>query len=120
VTLVVELPREANTRTMVQRVQDELGGLELTAKRQHRETETTPQSFRDRLEQRLSDRQYEALETAQAMGYFDWPRGSSGEEVARTLDITQPTVNKHIRLGEGKVFDLIFGTDTETTTRGSN
>ena len=43
------------------------------------------------------------------MGYFDWPRESSGEEVAAALDITQPTVNKHIRLGERGIFELLFG-----------
>ncbi|WP_394295257.1 hypothetical protein [Halorubrum californiense] len=33
--------------------------------------------------------------------------------MADALGITQPTVNKHIRLGERKVFDLLFG-DTES------
>jgi len=43
------------------------------------------------------------------MGYFEWPRENSGEEVADCLGITQPTVNKHVRLGEQKLFDLFFG-----------
>ena len=109
--LVVELPRETDTRGIVERLQSAFPALELTAQRQHRETDATPSEVRSRLQQRLSDRQYEALETAHTMGYFDWPRESSGEDVAATLDITQPTVNKHIRLGERKVFDLLFGED---------
>ena len=108
VTLVVELPREADTRTIVNRLTEAFPTLELTAQRQHRETDTTPTGVSDRLEQRLTDRQHEALETAHAMGYFEWPRDSSGEAVASALGITQPTVNKHIRLGERKVFDLLF------------
>jgi len=116
VTLVVELPTEADTRTMVERVQDELPELELYAQRQHRETGPTPREIRTQLERQLSDRQYEALETAQAMGYFDWPRENSGESVADALGITQPTVNKHIRLGERTVFDLLFGADDEMET----
>jgi predicted DNA binding protein len=88
---------------------DEFPALELTAQRQHQETETTPGELHRRIERRLTDRQYEAIETAHAMGYFEWPRESSGEEVAETLDITQPTINKHLRLGERKVFDLILG-----------
>jgi len=116
VELIVELPQEADTRTIVDRLREEFPALELTAQRQHRETDATPSEMRSRLERRLSDRQYEALETAHAMGYFEWPRESSGEAVAETLDITQPTVNKHIRLGEYKVFDLLFDSGSDTAT----
>ena len=108
VTLVVELPRETETRTIVERLKEEFPSLELTAQRHHRETRQTSSEVQDRLQKRLSDRQYEAIETAYAIGYFDWPRESSGEEVADQLGITQPTVNKHIRLAEQKVFDLLF------------
>ncbi len=107
-SLLVELPQEADVRTIVDRLQTAFPALELTAKRQHRETASTPSDARSRIEQRLTDRQYEAIETAHAMGYFEWPRENSGEEVAERLGITQPTVNKHIRLGERKVFDFVF------------
>lgn len=109
VVLIVELPREADIRTVVDRLTDAFPALELTAQRQHRQTEPTPGGIRNQLEDRLSERQYEALKTGHAMGYFNWPRDSSGEAVADALGITQPTVNKHIRLGERKVFDLLFG-----------
>ena len=109
VKLIVELPREADTRTIVNRITESFPALELTAQRQHRQTAPSPGGVRDQLEERLSERQYEALETGHAMGYFNWPRDSSGEAVADALGITQPTVNKHIRLGERKVFDLLFG-----------
>jgi len=108
-SLIVELPRDADTRTIVDRIQETFPELELTAQRQHRETAPTSREISTQLERRLTDRQREALETAHAMGYFDWPRESSGEDVADALDITQPTVNKHIRLGERKVFELLFG-----------
>jgi PAS domain S-box len=107
-TLIIELPQETNTRTIVERILEAFPGLELTAQRQHHETGSTPEEIRSQLEQRLTDRQLEAIETAHTMGYFDWPRESSGEEVAATLGITQPTVNKHIRLGEHGIFELLF------------
>jgi len=110
-SLVVELPREADTRTIVERLREAFPGLELTAQRQHRETAATAREVAAQLERRLTDRQLEALQTAHAMGYFDWPRESSGEDVAEALGITQPTVNKHIRLGERGVFELLFGSD---------
>jgi len=111
VTLVVELPQEADVRTIVERLQAAFPSLELTAKRHHRETASTPSERRSQLEQRLTERQYEALETAHAMGYFEWPREHSGAEVADRLGITQPTVNKHLRLGERKLVDLVFGSE---------
>ncbi len=112
-TLVVELPQEADTRTIVERIQAAFPALELTAQRQHRETAATPREVTAQLERRLTARQHEALETAHAMGYFDWPRESSGEDVAEALGITQPTVNKHIRIGEQKTFELLFGSDSD-------
>ena len=110
-TLSVELPQEADVRTIADRLQTAFPALELTAKRHHRETASTPSQRRSQLEERLTDRQYEALETAHAMGYFEWPREHSGEEVADRLGITQPTVNKHLRLGEQKLVDLVFDSE---------
>jgi len=111
VMLVVEIPTETDTRTIVERIQDEFSDLELYAQRQHRETTQTAREIQDQLKRELSDRQYEALETAQAMGYFEWPRENSGEDVADALEITQPTLNKHVRLGERTVFDILFGSN---------
>jgi PAS domain S-box-containing protein len=116
VELVVELPTETDTRAVVERVESAYPDLDLTAQRQHSEMPTTPGEVTETLERRLSDRQFEAIETAHAMGYFEWPRANDGEAVADTLDITQPTVNKHIRLGERKVFDELFGSDVRTST----
>lgn len=113
VTLAIELPQETDTRSIVDRIQKEFPELDLTAQRHHHESESTPGEVRNQLQHRLSERQYEALETAYAMGYFEWPRESSGENVAKQLNITQPTVNKHIRLGEAKVFDFLFGSDRD-------
>jgi PAS domain S-box-containing protein len=109
VELVIELPHEVDTRTVIEQLTDAYPALTLRAQRHHRETAPEPGEVLGRLQGSLTDRQLEALETAQTMGYFEWPRESSGEAVAERLDITQPTVNKHIRLGERKVFDLLFG-----------
>jgi len=112
VTLSVEVPQEGDSRTIVEQLTAAFPAVELTAKRQHVEAEPTPRAVRSQLKHQLTERQYEALETGYAMGYFEWPRRSSGEEIADQLGITQPTVNKHMRLGEQQLFDLLFETDT--------
>ncbi|WP_267643478.1 PAS domain S-box protein [Haloarchaeobius amylolyticus] len=110
-TFVVELPTEANTRRFVDRLSETIPGIEMVAQRQHQPTDSTPGEVGARLEQRLSDRQQQALEAAYEMGYFDWPREHSGQEVADEMGISQPTLNKHIRLAERKVFDLLLDSD---------
>jgi len=65
-------------------------------------------SLRAELEERLTDRQLEVLQTAYLSGFFDWPRETTGEEVAEMLEITQPTVNRHLRVSERKLLDLLL------------
>lgn len=84
--------------------------VELTAQ-QSVSRRTAPAEHRASVFEQLTDRQREALETAHAAGYFDWPRDSSGEEVADTLGVSPSTFHQHLRVGEQKVLDLIFGVD---------
>jgi predicted DNA binding protein len=56
----------------------------------------------------LTDRQREALEAAYRAGYFEWPRESSAEEVAGTLDISRPTFQGHLRKAEDAVLAALF------------
>ncbi len=64
----------------------------------------------------LSDRQHEAVETALAMGYFDWPRESDIEAVAGELGVTHPTALEHLRKGERKLLERALSTITTRTT----
>jgi HTH-type transcriptional regulator, bacterioopsin transcriptional activator and related proteins len=64
--------------------------------------------FRDALDRRLTDRQRTALMAAYHGGYFDWPRGSTGKELAESLDISAPTLHKHLRLAEKKFLSTVF------------
>jgi len=48
------------------------------------------------------------LRTAYFAGFFEWPRQSTGEEVAEMLDVTQPTVNRHLRLGQQRLLAQLF------------
>jgi PAS domain S-box-containing protein len=110
-TLVVELPAGADVRSFVDRLRDRHPGLELVAQRRHQQSDRTPVELRALLRERLTDRQHEALSTAYAAGYFEWPRDASGEAVAERLDITQPTFNKHLRLAERTAFELLLDED---------
>ncbi|WP_257300492.1 PAS domain S-box protein [Haloarchaeobius sp. FL176] len=102
-SIVVELPTDTETRRFVHRLQERIPELELHAQRQQAADSSIPGELTERLDQRLSPRQKEALQTAFRLGYFDWPREHSGEDIAETMDITQPTLNKHLRVAERKL-----------------
>jgi PAS domain S-box-containing protein len=107
-TVTVEVPRQADVRSFVERLREIAPTLELVAKRQHSRRDRTPAEFGDRIRAELTDRQFEVLQTALSAGYFEWPRDNDGSTVADRLDITQPTFNKHMRLAEQKTFELLF------------
>jgi PAS domain S-box-containing protein len=110
-TITVEVPAETDVRSFVERLQRIDPSLELVAKRQHGGRDRNPAELAGALRGSLTDRQLEALRTALSAGYFEWPREHDSSEVARRLDITQPTFNKHLRIAERETFELLFGDD---------
>ncbi|MFB6298225.1 MAG: PAS domain S-box protein [Salinirussus sp.] len=111
-SLTVEVPEQADVRSFVERLRELAPSLELVAKRQHGSGGGTPAELADRIADELTDRQFEVLRTALSAGYFEWPRESDGNDVAERLGITQPTLNKHLRIAERKTFELLFGPGT--------
>ncbi len=107
-TIVVELPTQTDVRAFTNHLQEAAPALELQAKRQQTQAESG--TVRSDIHEHLTERQGEVLRTAVREGYFEWPRESDGNEVAETLDITQPTLNKHLRLAEKKTFETLFST----------
>ncbi|WP_276414115.1 PAS domain S-box protein [Haloarcula halobia] len=108
-TILVEVPREADVRSFVERIRDVSPSLALTAQRQHQRQDRTPSELNEQVRTALTDRQLEVVRTALSAGYFEWPREHDGSEVATRLNITQPTFNKHLRLAEQQTFELLFG-----------
>jgi glucokinase len=56
----------------------------------------------------LTEKQRAALKAAYFAGYFDQPRTSTGEEIARSLDITASTFHQHLQAGLRKVLAAEF------------
>jgi predicted DNA binding protein len=102
--LSVELSPDANVRAVVDRVCEEFPGTELLAKREGEPAEE--EALPDETE--MTDRQREALEAAFRAGYFDWPRESTAEEVAESLDISSPTLHSHLRKAEDELLSEFF------------
>lgn len=56
----------------------------------------------------FTDRQYEALETAHEMGYFESPKGATAEEVASEIGIAAPTFLEHLSVAQTKLLDQLL------------
>jgi len=83
---------------------------ELVTKRE-KETVAPPFSaagVRQLLRTHLTERQLDVVETAFEMGYYDWPRRCTGEEVAAELDVASATFAEHVRAAERKLLAVLF------------
>lgn len=119
--VTAELPQTGDVRTVVEAVRHRHPSADLVAQREHERTTETSGEFRASIEYRLTDRQLEALQTAHFAGYFDWPRETSGEEVADIMDISQSTFLQHLRAAEQKLFEAMFNSEaTASAHRSSN
>ncbi|QKY20164.1 GAF domain-containing protein [Halolamina sp. CBA1230] len=103
-TLTVDVPENVDTRSVSALITDELAEVELRSKRTLDDAADPYAEFLDR----LTERQFEVLQTAYYSGYFESPRASSGETVAETLDISPQAFYRHVRTVQRKLFDTLF------------
>jgi len=108
--IVVDLPPDGDVRRIVATVRNEYDA-EFAAKTERERTVTTAREFRDQLDDRLTDRQRTALQTAYLADYFESPRGSTAAEVASALDISDSTLLYHLRAGQRKLLDAYLVED---------
>lgn len=106
--LVARLPDERAVETVVAAVTDRFPDAEVVAQRSLADSPGAAE-VRTAAIDRLTDRQRTAIETAFVAGYFDRPRRSTGEELADSLEISPSTFYQHLRAGQRKVFEILFG-----------
>jgi len=104
----VELPTQGDVRSLVDRVRERFPGTEVVAKRERSHPIETGDPPDEAVLDELTDRQREALEVAYRAGYFGWPRDSSAEEVADTMDISAATLHGHLRKAQKHLLEDVF------------
>ncbi|MFD1564347.1 bacterio-opsin activator domain-containing protein [Haloarchaeobius amylolyticus] len=109
--LEIELGEPVDVRSFVQQLERTYPGTELVARRQRDRPLRSRRPF-DELHEYLSERQRRTLEAAYYGGFFEWPRDHTGEEVAESLGISQPTFSRHLRLAQRTLFALLFDEPT--------
>jgi len=106
--VTVEFPQSGDVQAFVRMFLDEYDGAQLVARTELDRPVRTRAEFEANYRDRLTERQTEVLKTAYFSGFFEWPRDTSTEELAAMLDVSQPTVSRHVRTGERKLFELVF------------
>jgi len=104
----IELPAGADARSIVRRIQERHPRTELSRYRERERPPTTKREFIADLEDRLTDQQFAALQRAYVGGYYDWNRGTNGDELAESMDISRPTFHQHLRAAERKLVEEFF------------
>jgi len=104
-TVRVAVAPEADPRTVMEALESQFPGAELTAKREvERDVEST-EGFRSALDEKLTERQQAVIEATYNSGYFKWPRESTAEEVAEAFDLAPPTLHEHLREAQRKLIE---------------
>jgi PAS domain S-box-containing protein len=107
-TVVAELSPTRDVRAVYEALRADHPDLEFVSRQVTTHEGRTDVDLKAVIESRLTTQQARALETAYYAGFFEWPRDSTGEEVAASLEIAASTFHKHLRLGEHKVMEAVF------------
>jgi PAS domain S-box-containing protein len=106
--LRAEFPPQTDVGALVSQLRQEYPQIEMLAQRSsvliddHRGTDTNA------VLSRLTERQRASAEAAYFAGYFDWPRKTTGEELAETMGVSAPTLHQHLRNAQRRVFDSLL------------
>ncbi|WP_121820504.1 PAS domain S-box protein [Halostella salina] len=97
----------ADARQVIDAVQETYPTAEMVKRRQRTRAEVPDDRGRAGLEA-LTERQRTALEAAYHAGFFEWPRDSSGEDVAESLGVSPATFHQHLRKAEKEVLGAVL------------
>ncbi|SEP71901.1 bacterio-opsin activator domain-containing protein [Natrinema salaciae] len=110
-TCVIEVSQDADVREIAEALTLVYENTELVARRQVDRPVRTAAERRDRILDQLTDRQLTTLRLAYYGGFFDWPRESTGEEIAESMNISPPTMHQHLRKGLKAILGEFFESD---------
>lgn len=100
--IVADIPPRHDPQPIIESFLAETSGTEFVMKQQ--KPSVGPLASMPDLQQlirkRLTDRQFEVVQTAYEAGYYEWPREATGEEVAAELGISSATFSEHVHAAE--------------------
>ncbi|MFP8956009.1 bacterio-opsin activator domain-containing protein [Natrialbaceae archaeon A-CW3] len=109
--LTLEIPHSTNVRSVVEAVEARYSGTDTISFRQQERSGASQEEFAASLEADLTERQFASLQRAYLGGYFEWPRPTTGEDLAQSMGVSRPTFHEHLRTAEAKLCRAFFGDD---------
>lgn len=106
--VVADLPDGTDVRRIADGLRESFPDARLVSKESVARSPRTESALREGVADRLTDRQWATLSAAYHSGYFDWPRGSTAEEVADAMDVSSPTFHNHLRKAERALLETLF------------
>jgi len=108
IRVCADLPPSANVEAVLEKLREVID-VKMLAQREVERDDTTDVEFRADVERHLTERQLEVLEVGLQAGFFEWPREQTGKDVAGLLDVSPPTFHQHLRVGQRKLLEVLFG-----------
>jgi predicted DNA binding protein len=107
-TVVARFPSAVSAREAVSVIETGFDGAELVAKRVVDVSDRSVLTVRQRVSDRLTDKQLAALRAAFLAGYYDYPRGTTAQDLAGSLDVAPSTLHQHLQAAQGKLLSTVF------------
>jgi len=108
--MTIHLAPGTDVRRVTDAVEDAYPQAEMLRRRQITRSHDETRQVRHSVATALTDRQRTALEAAYHAGFFEWPRETTGEDVAASLELAPPTFHNHLRKAQRKVLDALLST----------
>ncbi|RQG97868.1 bacterio-opsin activator domain-containing protein [Natrarchaeobius chitinivorans] len=110
VRIVAEIPSIHSASDVIAQFQEAYPPVEIVARRQKEYSVPLfhQQELYESVIDLLTPRQHEALLLAYMNGFYEWPRETTGEQLADEMDVTPPTFYEHLRSAERKLLSVIF------------
>ena len=110
----IEVPQTVDIRQLIAELRRSCPDIELVSRHKRERSVQTRESFYSELTTQLTPRQFEVLLAAFYSGFYQSPRDKTGQEIADTLDISQPTFSHHLRVAVRKLLKQLFGEERTT------
>jgi PAS domain S-box-containing protein len=107
-TLVIEAPHSVDVRRIVSTYQSYNPESELLSKRRVDRPVRSAGQLRSDIEDELTEKQLSAVSAAYFSGYYEWPRGSTAEEIADSMGVSASTLHQHLRHAHQKLLSSIL------------
>lgn len=108
--VIAHVPQRVDTNAVIASVLREHPTADLLARREGDVSIPVfaPRGVAQVMWDRLTDRQEEVLRTAYRNGYFERPRGRTGEEISDMLGISSATFSQHLRAAQANLFSFMI------------